>query len=88
MMKSLIIASMLAFATLGAVSVPANAETVIIRNDQYGRHWDRRDHWRDQRDWRHHRDWRRWHHRRDCRVRTVKRWHHHRLVIRKIRICD
>lgn len=93
-MRKLILATMLAMATLAPTAVPVQAASVTITTDDaWGRDRDsyqwRRHHHRqfamrdndDRRYWRHHR------HHRDCGVRVHKRWHHNRLVIKRVWSC-
>jgi hypothetical protein len=79
-MKSLLIAAMIAISGVAAAGVPAQAASVVIRTDNGG-HYDRYDR-------HHHRDhWRR-HHERNCWVKVRRYWHHGERVIRRVRVCE
>ena len=81
-----VIASMLAVPVLApsaqAASVTVSTDGVYVK-DSY-----RHDRWRrhHRAEWRHH-EWRR-HHQRHCRTRVSKHWWHHKLVVRRVRVCD
>lgn len=86
-MKSLILATMVAAAsltTLSATSVPSKAASLTITTDDGSmRHDDRywRHHNRDREHWRH------WRHDRKCRVKVERRWRNHHWVVREVKIC-
>jgi hypothetical protein len=84
MMKSLLIAAMIAIGGVAAAGMPAQAASVVIRTDNGG-HYDRYDgHHRRDHDRRH---WRR-HHERNCWVKVRRSWHHGERVIRRVRVCE
>ncbi len=95
-MRKLLLASMIAVASMVAIA-PAGAASVTIGvgddssyNDNYYRHhrrshddrYDRRD-----REYRHDRG-HHWGQRRHCRTEWVTRWRHHHRVVEKVRVCS
>ncbi|AYG58841.1 hypothetical protein QD460_31875 [Rhizobium jaguaris] len=76
-MNKFFIASAIALASLAATSLPSQAATVVVTNDNgpyYHRH-----HYHDRADWNYHH--------RHCFTKVVKEWHHGHRVVREERIC-
>jgi Ni/Co efflux regulator RcnB len=78
-MKSLLIAAMIAIGGIATVGVPAQAASFVVQTDN-GWHHGRRHH-EDRRHWRRH-------HERHCWVQERRSWHHGHRVIRRERVCD
>lgn len=75
-MKKLILASLIAVATAASFSIPAEADSVVIKTDHMHRD---RDH--------HDRMYMRRHHE-HCRTRMETHWRHHHRIVRKVTVCD
>jgi hypothetical protein len=76
-MKSLLIAAMIAIGGVAVAGAPAQAASVTIRTGD-GYHHDRYDH---RRHWRHH-------HNRHCWTKVRRYWHHGHRVVKRVRFCD
>lgn len=95
-MRKMLLALPLAVSALVSGVNAANAQSVVITDDDGGPHWDHRsDEWHH-RDWHHHdrdrgdwdrRDWHHgdWHH--HCMVKTTEIHRHGHMIIKRDRIC-
>lgn len=96
-MKTLILASMLAFGATSAVVAPVQAAKIIIQNDNgddgdngNGGHKHRHQQNDDEDNFSnndgngggHHR-----HHRHNCHTELVKHWRHHHKVVEEVTVC-
>ena len=101
-MKTLIIASMIAFAGTAALIAPTQATSLIIQSDdgdQYSsdndqirirRHHDRQEIYDDDEysdNQGYDGQWRRHHRHHRCHIELVKHWRHHHRVIEQVRVC-
>ncbi|ESY25380.1 hypothetical protein [Mesorhizobium sp. LNJC394B00] len=102
-MKTLLIASMIAFAGTAALIAPAKAASLTIQSDdddQYSsddgdiqilrhhqRHKDYSDDYGD--DYSDNQDgqWRRHHRHHRCHIELVRHWRHHHRVVEEVRVC-
>lgn len=101
-MKSLLIASMIAFGGTAAFIAPSQAASLIIQSDdgdqyssddgeiQIHRHHDRQRIYDDD-DYSDNQSndgqWRRHHRHHRCHIELVKHWRHHHRVIEEVRVC-
>ena len=101
-MKTLIIASMIAFAGTAVLIAPAQAASVIIQSedgDQYSpdndqiqiRRYHERQRVYDDDEYSDNQgndsQWRRHHRHHRCHIELVKHWRHHHRVIEQVRVC-
>lgn len=73
-MKKLILASLIAVATAASFSIPAEADSVVVKTDYMHRDHNDRMHMR-----RHHEH---------CRTRVETHWRHHHRVMEKVTVCN
>jgi hypothetical protein len=101
-MKTLIIASMIAFAGTAGLIAPTQAASLIIQSDdgdqyspdndqiQIRRHHQRYKDYNDD-EYSDNQDnygqWRRHHRHHRCHIELVKHWRHHHRVVEEVRVC-
>ena len=101
-MKTLIVASMIAFAGTAGLIAPTQAASLIIQSDDGDQYSSDNDQIQIRRHHQRHKDynddeysdnqdnygqWRRHHRHHRCHIELVKHWRHHHRVIEEVRVC-